>query len=151
MIVSFCCPHLVVVSALRMLSVHLAFVSVVLMCSEKVSLGSRVSPRILGFLWVRSVWLLILRSRVVLYWAGSGVRRVVVVSVVVQEPPRSQPSRGRGDSCCHSTGSRYKLTHFPLPNPLGKARSKSDSSRQLNGGGGQQQQTITPTKKKSQN
>ena len=48
------------------------------MCSEKFSLGSNVTPRILGFLTVGISVLLILRFNVVLYSAGSGVKRVAV-------------------------------------------------------------------------
>ena len=43
------------------------------------SFGSKVSPSILGFLTVGSVVLSILRSRVRLYSAGSGVKSVVMV------------------------------------------------------------------------
>ena len=49
------------------------------------SFGSNVSPKIFGFLTVGSVSLLICRVRVLLYWAGSGVKSVVVVLVVLRE------------------------------------------------------------------
>ena len=46
-------------------------------CSAKLSFGSSVTPSILGFLIVGRV-LLILRFSVLLYSAGSGVKRVAV-------------------------------------------------------------------------
>ena len=46
--VSFCFPHLVDVSAFRMLRVRFALSVVILICSEYVSLGSNVRPKILG-------------------------------------------------------------------------------------------------------
>ena len=48
MIVSFCFPHVVDVSALSICIVLRAFVVVIYMCLLYVSLGSRVSPSILG-------------------------------------------------------------------------------------------------------
>ena len=47
-IVSFCFPHIVDVSALSICIVLRAFVVVISMCLLYVSLGSRVSPSILG-------------------------------------------------------------------------------------------------------
>ena len=44
-----------------------------------VSLGSRVSPRIFGLMFMGSVMLSICRSSCVLYSAASGVKRVHVV------------------------------------------------------------------------
>ena len=76
--VSFCLPQAVEVSAFTTLSDLSAFSLVILMCSEKFSLGSNVTPRILGFLTVGISVLLILRFNVVLYAAGSGVKRVAV-------------------------------------------------------------------------
>ena len=76
---SLCLPHLVDVSALRMLSVRFALVVVIFMCCENVSFGSKVTPRILGCLIVGNVLPLMLSDKVVLYSAGSGVKRVVVV------------------------------------------------------------------------
>ena len=61
-----------------MLSDLSAFSLVILMCSEKFSLGPNVTPRILGFLTVGISVLLILRFNAVLYSAGSGVKRVAV-------------------------------------------------------------------------
>ena len=48
------------------------------MCSENFSFGSSVTPGILEFLTVGMRVLLILRFSVLLYFAGSGVKRVAV-------------------------------------------------------------------------
>ena len=76
--VSMDMPHLVVVSDLRMLLVFLAFSVMVLMCVEKVSCGSKVTPRILGLRMVGIVVLLMVRDRLSLNSALSGVKRVAV-------------------------------------------------------------------------
>ena len=76
MIVSFCFPHVVDVSALSICIVLCAFVVVISMCLLYVSLGSRVSPSILGLMFMGSVILSICISSCVLYAAGSGVKRV---------------------------------------------------------------------------
>ena len=49
------------------------------MCLLYVSLRSRVSPNIFGFMFMGSVMLSICSSSCVLYSAGSGVKRVHVV------------------------------------------------------------------------
>ena len=77
--VSLALPQCVVVSALSRFIVFVALVFMFCMCVEYVSLGSSVSPNILGFLCVGSVSLFICNVSVVLYCAGSGVKRVVVV------------------------------------------------------------------------
>ena len=79
MIVSFCFPHVVDVSALSICIVLRAFVVVISMCLLYVSLGSRVSPSIFGLMFMGSVMLSICSSSCVLYSAGSGVKRVHVV------------------------------------------------------------------------
>ena len=71
MIVSFCFPHVVNVSAL-------SICIVIYMCLLDVSLGSRVSPSIFGSMFMGSVMLSICSSSCVLYSAGSGVKRVYV-------------------------------------------------------------------------
>ena len=76
--VSFCLPQVVEVNALTTLSDLSAFSLVILMCSAKLSLGSSVTPSILGFLIVGMRVLLLLRCSVFLYSAGSGVKRVAV-------------------------------------------------------------------------
>ena len=55
MIVSFCFPHVVDVSALSICIVLRAFVVVICMCLLYVSLGSRVSPSILGLMFMGDV------------------------------------------------------------------------------------------------
>ena len=51
------------------------------MCLLNVSLGSKVSPRIFGWVSVGRVVLSILSLSCLLYSAGSGVNRVVIVFV----------------------------------------------------------------------
>ena len=79
LIVSFCFPYVVDVSALSICIVLRAFVVVISMCLLYVSLGSRVSPSILGLMLMGSVMLSICSSSCVLYSAGSGLKRVHVV------------------------------------------------------------------------
>ena len=76
--VSFCFPHEADVSILRILMDLLALSFVILMCSVKFSFGSRLSPRIFGFLIVGMMVLFMVRFSVVLYSAGSGVKSVEV-------------------------------------------------------------------------
>ena len=59
MIVSFCFPHVVDVSAL---SICIVFVVVISICLLYVSLGSRVSPIIFGLMFMGSVMLCICSS-----------------------------------------------------------------------------------------
>ena len=77
MIVSFCFSHVVDVSALSICIVLRALVVVISMCLLYVSLGSRVSPSILGLMFMGSVMLSICSLSCVLYSAGSGVKRVL--------------------------------------------------------------------------
>ena len=79
MIVSFCFPHVVDVSALSICIVLRALVVVISMCLLYVSLGSRVSPSIFKLMFIGSVMLSICISSCVLYSAGSGVKRVHVI------------------------------------------------------------------------
>ena len=79
MIVSFCFPHVVDVSALSICIVLHAFVVVISMCLLYASLGSRVSPSMFGLMFMGSVMLSIYSSSCVLYSAGSVVKRVHVV------------------------------------------------------------------------
>ena len=78
-IVSFCSPHVVDVSALIICIVLRAFVVVISMCLLYVSLESRVSPSNFGLMFMGGVMLSIGSSSCVLYFAGSGVKRVHVV------------------------------------------------------------------------
>ena len=79
MIVSFCFPHVVDVSALSICIVLCAFVVAISMSLLYVSLGSKVSPSIFGLMFMGSVILSICSSSCVLYSAGSGVKKVHVV------------------------------------------------------------------------
>ena len=79
MIVSICFPHVVDVSALSICIILRAFVVVIYLCLLYVSLGSRVSPSILGLMFMGNVVLSICSSSCVLYSAGSCVKRVHVV------------------------------------------------------------------------
>ena len=72
MIVSFCFPHVVDVSALSICIVLRAFV-VISRYLLYVSLGSEVSPSIFGLMFMGSEMLSIFSSSCVLYSAGSGV------------------------------------------------------------------------------
>ena len=78
-IVSFVFPHCVPVRALCMFIVSCAECFVFFMCSLYVSFGSKVSPNILGCLFVLSNVLFMCRFKRVLYSAGSGVNNVVCV------------------------------------------------------------------------
>ena len=49
------------------------------MCVQYVSFGSKVTPRTFGSVAMGSEVLFILRSRLLLYFTGSGVNRVQVV------------------------------------------------------------------------
>ena len=64
--------------AFRILIEESAFSLVILACSAKVKAGSKVSPRILGFLTVGMVVLLMVRFSVMLCSCVSGVKRVAV-------------------------------------------------------------------------
>ena len=79
MIVSYCFPHIVVVSALNICIVLCAFDVVISMGLLYVSLGPRVSPSIFGLMYMGSVMLSICSSSCLLYSARSGVKRVHVV------------------------------------------------------------------------
>ena len=72
-------------SALIILSVDFAFCAVFRTCLEYVSLGSNVRPRIFGSLIVGKVVLSICKLSFVLYCAGSGVNKVVVVLVALSD------------------------------------------------------------------
>ena len=83
-IVSFCITHVVDVRTLSICIVLRAFVVVTSMCLLYVSLGQRVSLRILGLMFMGSVMLSICSSSCVLYSAGSGVKRVYVCFVWIE-------------------------------------------------------------------
>ena len=76
--VSFCFPQVVEVRALSILNEASAFSFVILVLSAKVRLGSKVSPKILGFLTVGILILFMDRLRMTLCSCGSGVKSVDV-------------------------------------------------------------------------
>ena len=76
MSVSFCLPHPVAVSVFIICSGLCACTEMLCMCVLYVSFGSKVRPRTFGCVATRSAVLFILRSRLLLYSAGSGVNRV---------------------------------------------------------------------------
>ena len=79
MSVSFCLPHPVAVSALMIYRGVCACTEMLWMCVLYVSFGSNVRPITSGCVAMGSVLLFIVRSRLHVYYAGSGVNRVQVV------------------------------------------------------------------------
>ena len=79
MSVSFCLPHPVAVSAFMICRGLCACTMMVWMCLLYVSFGSKVRPRTFGCIAMGSALLFIVRSRLLVYSAGSGVNRVQVV------------------------------------------------------------------------
>ena len=73
---TFSLPHLIEVSAFRMLSVCFALVMMTFIFCGNVSFVSKVIPRIFGCFIVGNVWLFNLSDRILLYSAGSGVKNV---------------------------------------------------------------------------
>ena len=82
---SICLPHLLEVSAFRMLNFCFALVIVTFICGKNVSFGFRVILRIFLYFVVGSIWLFNFSDRVVPYSAGSNVKSVVVVLSVLYE------------------------------------------------------------------
>ena len=79
MSVSFCLSHPVAVSAFMICRGLCAYTEMVWMCVLYVSFGSKERPRTFGCIAMDSAVLFILRSRLLLYNAMSGVNRVQVV------------------------------------------------------------------------
>ena len=79
MSVSFCLPHHVAVSAFMICRGLCACTEMLWMCVLYVSFGSKVRPRTFGCVAMGSALLFIVRSRLLVYSAGSGVNRVQVV------------------------------------------------------------------------
>ena len=77
--VSFCLPHPVAVSAFMICRGLCACTEMLWMCVLYVSFGSKVRPRTFGCVAMGSALLFIVRSRLLVYSAGSGVNRVQVV------------------------------------------------------------------------
>ena len=78
MSVSFCLPHPVAVSAFMICRGLCACTEMLWMCVLYVSFGSKVRPRTFGCVAMGSALLFIVRSRLLVYSAGSGVNRVQV-------------------------------------------------------------------------
>ena len=84
MTVSFCLPHPVAVRVFIICRGLCACTEMLWMYVLYVSVGSKVRPITFGCVAMGSAVLFILRSRLLLYSAGSGVNRVqVVLSVLV--------------------------------------------------------------------
>ena len=79
MSVSFCLPHPVAVSAFMISRGLYACTEMLWMCVLYVSSGSKVRSRTSGCVAMGSAVLFIVRSRLIVYSAGSGVNRVQVV------------------------------------------------------------------------
>ena len=79
MSVSFCLPHPVAVSAFMICRGLCACTEMLWMCVLYVSFRSKVRPRTFGCVAMGSALLFIVRSRLLVYSAGSGVNRVQVV------------------------------------------------------------------------
>ena len=79
MSVSFCLPHPVAVSAFMICRGLCACTEILWMCVLYVSFGSKVRPRTFGCVAMGSALLFIVRSRLLVYSAESGVNRVQVV------------------------------------------------------------------------
>ena len=79
MSVSFCLPHPVAVSAFMICRGLCACTEMLWMCVLYVRFGSKARPRTFGCVAMGSDLLFIVRSRFLVYSAGSGVIRVQVV------------------------------------------------------------------------
>ena len=79
MSVSFCLPHPVAVSVFMICRGLCACTEMLWMCVLYVSFGSKVRPRTFGCVAMGSALLFIVRFRLFVYSAGSGVNRVQVV------------------------------------------------------------------------
>ena len=77
--ISFCLPHPVAVSAFMICRDWCACTEMLWMCVLYVSFGSKVRPRTYACVAMSSALLYIVRSRLLVYSAGSGVNRVQVV------------------------------------------------------------------------
>ena len=79
MSVTFCLPHPVVVSVFMICRGLCACTEMAWMCVLYVSTGYKVRPRTFGCVAMAGALLIIVRSRLLVYSAGSGVYRVQVV------------------------------------------------------------------------
>ena len=79
MSVSFCLPHPLAVSDFMICRGLCACTEMLWMCVLYVSFGSKVTPRTFGCVAMGSALWCIFRSRLLVYYAGSGVNRVQVI------------------------------------------------------------------------
>ena len=79
MSISFCLPHPVTMSAFMIYRNPYAYTEMLWMCVLYVSFGSKVRPRTFGCIAMDSALLFTVRSRLLIYSAGSGANRVQVV------------------------------------------------------------------------
>ena len=79
MIVSLCLPHPVAVSVFMICRGLCACTEMLSMCVLYLSFGSKVRPKTFGCVAMGSALLFTVRSRLLVYSAGSGVNRVQVV------------------------------------------------------------------------
>ena len=79
MIVSFCLPHPVAASDFMICRGLCACTEMLWMCVLYVSVGSKLRPKTFGYIAMGSALLFIVRSRLLVYSAGSSVNRVQVV------------------------------------------------------------------------
>ena len=79
MSVSFCLPHPAAVSASMICRGLCACTEMLWTCVPYVSFGSKVRPRTFGCVAMGSALLFIVKFRLLVYSAGSGVNRVQVV------------------------------------------------------------------------
>ena len=79
MSVSFCLPHHVAVSAFMICRGLCVCTEMLWMCVLYVLFGSKVRPRTFGCVAMGCALLFIVRSRLFVYFAGSGVNRVQVL------------------------------------------------------------------------
>ena len=79
MSVSFCLPHPAAVSTFMICKGLAACTEILWMCVLYISFGSKVRHRTYGCVAMGSALLFIVRSKLLVYYAGSGVNRVQVV------------------------------------------------------------------------
>ena len=79
MSISFCLPHPVAVSAFMICRGLCAYTKMLWMCVLYVSFRSKVRSRTFGCVAMCSALLFIVRSKLLVYYARSGVNRVQVV------------------------------------------------------------------------
>ena len=102
MSVSFCLPHPVAVSVFMICRGLCACTEMLWMCVLYVSFGSKVRPRTFGCVAMGSALLFIVRSRLLVYSAGSGVNRVgsklspSLFNYYIADMPRPTPPVNRG-------------------------------------------------------